>query len=930
MSRRLLAAALAALAVGGTAAPAGASGSDGFERRFERADASSGALFRWWWPGAAVEDAELVREIDAIADAGYKGVEIADVMDSVDYEVDPDQYGYGTERWKHAVKVALAAADRRGLQVDLTLGGRWPAAVPGLDVDGPSTSKELTYGVQIVRAGQSFSAPVPAPAPRAYEDRTSNGGVVTSEQKTSQPRYVTVSAVRCLEDCSSKPYRVDLDSQVDLSARVGADGSLSWTPPDSGNWVVVGYWYRGTGQRNDAPFGRTTSSITDPESRVIDHYSRAGTQAMIAYLETLLDPETKALLRRAGGAIFEDSLELTFSQAWTPEFQQRFREKRGYSLVPHLATIAHDPAPGPFAPSPRAFAFEGEDTAVAERVVRDVEQTLNDLYLEDHVDPLKHWVSSLGLSFRAQPYGEPIDLAQAAGRVDIPESESLACGLCDDWRALASGAEMAGRSILSDELLPGGFGGSYRVTYEQVVREANGQYSMGANQMVFHGFPYARWPVSANGAITDSAARWPGFHAFPAFIPEPFGPRQPEWALTARDYAAYYARTQWLLQAGRRRTDVAVYNQALDHLGASAYSDPGLLAAGYSYGYVTPGSLRLPSARVAGRRLAPQGPAFKALVLNNQESMPLASARKLLEFARSGLPIIVAGAVPTRTPGYAATAQAAAQQDAQLRDVVAALEAERSVRRVADAAAVPAALAGAGVAPDASSSAAAIRTIHRVDGGTDYYYVYNASADPVSGSVSLAGAGVLYELDAWTGETDRVAQYTTDAGRSRTTVALGASETKLFAIRRQRDDLHVISSTGGEPLEVDGDLVLRASEDGRYVTKLSNGRVDTDRVAGLPAPVALATWDLAVDEWRPPAPPASRRAPPATSAGASTTSPCARGRRSPRSPTRRGSAATPRASARRARGAPSTARTSTSGRSTAPTACASTVAPSVR
>src|SRR4051794_6900192 len=57
--------------------------------------ASTGAMFRWWWPGAAVDDGELVRELDAIADAGYKGVEIADVMDSVDYAVDPDVYGYG-------------------------------------------------------------------------------------------------------------------------------------------------------------------------------------------------------------------------------------------------------------------------------------------------------------------------------------------------------------------------------------------------------------------------------------------------------------------------------------------------------------------------------------------------------------------------------------------------------------------------------------------------------------------------------------------------------------------------------------------------------------------------------------------------------------------------------------------------------------------
>lgn len=108
------------------------------------APTSSGAMFRWWWPGADVDEGELASEVDQIAAADYKGVEIADVMDSVTYPVDPDKYGYGTPRWNHAVESVLRRADQDGLQVDLTLGAHWPAAVPGLDVNGPASSKELT------------------------------------------------------------------------------------------------------------------------------------------------------------------------------------------------------------------------------------------------------------------------------------------------------------------------------------------------------------------------------------------------------------------------------------------------------------------------------------------------------------------------------------------------------------------------------------------------------------------------------------------------------------------------------------------------------------------------------------------------------------------------------------------------------------------
>ncbi|HEY7075738.1 MAG TPA: hypothetical protein VH418_10225, partial [Solirubrobacteraceae bacterium] len=81
MLRRVLVAAAVLAACLTVATTAQAAGS--FDRDFVRADPSAGAMFRWWWPGAQVSDAELRGELRTIAAAGYKGVEIADVMVSV-------------------------------------------------------------------------------------------------------------------------------------------------------------------------------------------------------------------------------------------------------------------------------------------------------------------------------------------------------------------------------------------------------------------------------------------------------------------------------------------------------------------------------------------------------------------------------------------------------------------------------------------------------------------------------------------------------------------------------------------------------------------------------------------------------------------------------------------------------------------------------
>ena len=53
-------------------------------------------------------------------------------MDGTNYVVDADEHEYGDANWRAAVQAAPTEANRLGLQVDLTLGGRWPAgAYPG-------------------------------------------------------------------------------------------------------------------------------------------------------------------------------------------------------------------------------------------------------------------------------------------------------------------------------------------------------------------------------------------------------------------------------------------------------------------------------------------------------------------------------------------------------------------------------------------------------------------------------------------------------------------------------------------------------------------------------------------------------------------------------------------------------------------------------
>jgi len=66
-----------------------------------RPDRATSSMFRWWIPAGFVDDKEIVAELKAIADAGYKGVEICINMSDTGYTREmAKEKGWGTARWR--------------------------------------------------------------------------------------------------------------------------------------------------------------------------------------------------------------------------------------------------------------------------------------------------------------------------------------------------------------------------------------------------------------------------------------------------------------------------------------------------------------------------------------------------------------------------------------------------------------------------------------------------------------------------------------------------------------------------------------------------------------------------------------------------------------------------------------------------------------
>src|SRR4051794_12322559 len=155
--------ALAVMAIGAYAAPAQAN----FASDFAHPSRAVQPKFRWWWPNALIDNAEIANEIDQMADAGFGGAEIADVHHSTPSGLDPAGHGWGTQAWVDAMQSALTRAKARGMTIDLSAGPAWPSAVPSITPDSTAAIKEMAYGRLALTGPYSGPAPQPVVASNA-------------------------------------------------------------------------------------------------------------------------------------------------------------------------------------------------------------------------------------------------------------------------------------------------------------------------------------------------------------------------------------------------------------------------------------------------------------------------------------------------------------------------------------------------------------------------------------------------------------------------------------------------------------------------------------------------------------------------------------------------------------------------------------------
>ena len=662
-SRRIFTVSVMAVAL--SAFPCGAQAAQtdrSLEEAFDKPPMEARPRTRWWWPGAAVTDSELTREIELFDRVGFGGAEIQAFKPGVP-NLTSDELAvvddYASPAFFDHVRTAAAAAHVRGLTIDYTLGSAWPSG-GGLAITPEKAMLELTMATTTVKGGTS--KPIKVDLPKRFRRLSGAMGFFGATAATSdwpkrldaRGKTVAVIAVRGTAprflpsptqgvrmypwERVETPGRIDSKSTLILTDRLGKDGILDWSPP-AGEWQVVVL------QQYAADTAVTGVAGKGPQL-VLDHMNKA---AFEAHAKRVGDPLTTASGRAMKGlrSTFVDSFELFQDLPWTEDFLTQFRVRRGYDLTPYLPLVVqpswHESWGGAGSSQPY---FEAAGS-LGERVRADYRQTVSDLMYEGFVAPFVAWNHARGLKAKLQAHGGPHDVIKAYGAADIPEVESLGGVDPLSMRQGRSAANIYGRKIISSESL-GLAGRPYSPTPDELRRLADVNFAGGVNSLIYHGYTYRR-----------AHEKWPGWHAFQ---PTAFGPGfgsmisegNPIWAGVPR-LNSYVARTQAVLQQGEPIVPIAYFLDALGSYrpgdehgsGGPSGTERALMAGGYDFDRINPDGL-LRSRAANGALLTPGGTRYGALLVPQVEGIKAEAAEKIAVMARAGVTVVFTDRVPQR------------------------------------------------------------------------------------------------------------------------------------------------------------------------------------------------------------------------------------------------------------------------------------------
>ncbi|MGE4587539.1 MAG: glycosyl hydrolase, partial [Mangrovibacterium sp.] len=511
------------------------------------------------------------------------------------------------------------------LGIDLANASGWPFGGPW--ISGEYACRNVQFRQYALKEGERLSEKVEMiqqPQVRAVGHRVDISRVKYPVSSNPDLQKLALDQVRFELPLPLQTLMAysDRGDTLELTGKVGADGTLGWTAP-AGNWQLYAVFQGWHGKQVER-------AGKGGEGNVIDHFSEEATLKFLNRFDENLGDIDISSLR----AFFNDSYEVDDASGesdWTPLFFEEFRQRRGYELKLYL---------------PALFGNDSEE--MNSRVLCDYRETISDLLLDRFTKVWADWSAEHQALIRNQAHGSPANILDLYAASDIPETEGTQFMRI---KMASSAGHVTGKPLIACEAATW-LNEHFRSTLSDVKQNLDRYLANGVNHIVYHGTPYS--PVKEP---------WPGWQFYAAVH---FAPTNTWWNdLSAIN--AYVTRCQSFMQKSVPANDILMYFPIFD-----SWSEQGrsrlvhfggareplteqlsglLLKKGFTFDYISDRQIAGLSAKKGIIRA--KGADYRTILIPSCEYMPLATLEKLIALAEDGARVIFQDHLPVDVPGLA-------------------------------------------------------------------------------------------------------------------------------------------------------------------------------------------------------------------------------------------------------------------------------------
>lgn len=407
----------------------------------------------------------------------------------------------------------------------------------------------------------------------------------------------------------SKNMIIKKESIVDLTAGLSAKGRLNAELPE-GKWTIMRIGYTSTGAFNH-PASDSGRGLE------CDKFSKLAIEKHFEAFSRKIINKVKSVAPNALQYIELDSYEMG-GQNWTDDFEQIFKNKKGYELRSFLPLIL-----GKYI----------DDIQTSEVVLADFREVCCDLMNENYFGRFTELCHEYGLKCYLEPYGNgPFDHLEVGGMCDIPMGEFWMNRSSTILGSAVSSAHIYGKNIVSAESFTSFPEINWKGHPAMAKPSGDRAWKEGVNEFMFH-----RYTHQANTHVRPGMTmnRW-GFH---------FDRTQTWWDNAGKDWFKYMARGSYMLRQGVPVSDVLVFVGD-----GSPSSAPKGNYLGLKSDAVNADVLINRISVKDKKMILPEGTTYQILVLRNCERLNLNTLKRICELAESGVPVI--GELPSGILGY--------------------------------------------------------------------------------------------------------------------------------------------------------------------------------------------------------------------------------------------------------------------------------------